>query len=275
MPTKRPARRRRTLASLADRHDLYQKSVQSSEADLAFYERVFTAEYGRSPRTLREDFCGTAMVCAAWAESREDRTAIGIDLDESVLAWGTTHNLDPLAPAVRRRVRLVSQDVRTVKTPPADLVTAGNFSFCTFRDREGLLAYFRSARRGLGREGMLVMDVLGGYECYQENRLEKRKKRGFVYEWEQTRFDPIEHRGKFAIHFSFPDGSRIDRAFTYDWRLWTLPEIRELLGEAGFSRSDVYWESYDRKTGKGNGVFRKRTHAPAEAVWIGVIVAVA
>ena len=47
------------------------------------------------------------------------------------------------------------------------------------------------------------------------------------------------------IHFEFTNGSRLKRAFTYEWRLWTLPEIRELLGEAGFSRSTVYWEDRD------------------------------
>ncbi len=275
MRQRRSSRRRPTLAQQADRHDLYQRSVQSSEADLAFWGRVFTKEYGRPPLRLREDFCGTAMVCAAWVSSRPDRSAIGVDLDASVLEWGRRHNLEPLPPATRRRVRLLAQDVRTVRTPPADLVTAGNFSFCTFRDRAGLLAYLRSARRGLGAEGLLVLDVLGGYECQQEGQIERRRKRGFVYEWEHCRFDPIGNRGTFAIHFSFADGSRIDRAFTYDWRMWTIPEIRELLGEAGFSRSDVYWEGYDRKTGRGNGVFRKRTTAPAEAVWIGIVVAVA
>lgn len=105
----------------------------------------------------------------------------------------------------------------------------------------------------------------------------------------------VERSGKFILPFDPPprpsarhSQAAEERRFTgegtlncarhdsraYDWRLWTLPEIRELLGEAGFSRSDVYWESYDRKTGKGNGVFRKRIHAPAEAVWIGVVVAV-
>jgi hypothetical protein len=26
------------------------------------------------------------------------------------------------------------------------------------------------------------------------------------------------------IHFDFEDGSRLERAFSYDWRLWSLPE---------------------------------------------------
>lgn len=57
-----------------------------------------------------------------------------------------------------------------------------------------------------------------------------------------------------AIHFHFPDGTRMRNAFRYTWRLWTLPEIRELLTEAGFRNVTVYWEGDDNK-GSGNGVF--------------------
>ena len=57
------------------------------------------------------------------------------------------------------------------------------------------------------------------------------------------------------IHFSFPDGSKIKKAFTYDWRLWTLPEIRELLLEAGFQRATVYWEGTNEETEEGDGEF--------------------
>ena len=38
---------------------------------------------------------------------------------------------------------------------------------------------------------------------------------------------------------------------------WMLPEIRELLLEAGFAAADVYWEGTDAKTGEGDGKFRK------------------
>ena len=43
----------------------------------------------------------------------------------------------------------------------------------------------------------------------------------------------------------FKDGSVLEQAFTYDWRLWTLVEIRELLGEAGFADVGVCFEAED------------------------------
>ena len=62
------------------------------------------------------------------------------------------------------------------------------------------------------------------------------------------------------------------RAFTYEWRLWTLPEIRELLAEAGFSRSTVYWEDRDAN-GDGTNTYRPRAHARQEPAWVAYIVA--
>jgi len=32
----------------------------------------------------------------------------------------------------------------------------------------------------------------------------------------------------------------LDRAFSYYWRMWTLPELQELLQEAGFVKVTVY-----------------------------------
>ena len=74
------------------------------------------------------------------------------------------------------------------------------------------------------------------------------------------------------IHFEFTNGTRMKRAFSYEWRLWTLPEIRELLAEAGFSRSTVYWEDRDAN-GDGTNTYRPRRHARQEPAWVVYIVA--
>ena len=74
------------------------------------------------------------------------------------------------------------------------------------------------------------------------------------------------------IDFRFPDGSKIEKAFTYDWRLWTLPELQELLTEAGFSRVTVWWEGTG-KDGRGNGVFTPETRGEADAGWVAYLIA--
>lgn len=262
------------MARRADRFALYQASVQQPVDDVRFFDRVFKARFGRRPLVLREDFCGAGLVACTWARSHRERRAYGVDLDRRVLAWGALHNVLPLPVAARARVQLIQGDVLDVRTPRADIVVAGNFSFCIFTTRDQLRRYFRSARRNLATEGLLVLDVLGGSDTQQEDHEETRPiDRRFRYVWEQKRFDPLRNRGVFAIHFRFKDGSELRNAFRYDWRLWTIPELQELLLEAGFSAVDVYWEGTDRASGEGNGIFKRVASAPADDCWIAELVA--
>src|SRR5258707_14551942 len=136
----RPARRRmraRFSAATADRHELYQIAVQSPEADLGFLRRVSRRWNRKEPRHLREDFCGTAFLCATWAK-REGCTAEGFDLDPEPLAWGAVHNIEPLG-ARAPRVRLHQKDVRGKSHVAPDIRIAQNFSYWVFRERRDLL----------------------------------------------------------------------------------------------------------------------------------------
>jgi len=74
------------------------------------------------------------------------------------------------------------------------------------------------------------------------------------------------------IHFRFPDGTELKNAFTYDWRLWTVPELREALANAGFRKVTVWWEGSDEEGG-GDGNFRPVQHGEACAGWIAYLVA--
>jgi hypothetical protein len=47
-----------------------------------------------------------------------------------------------------------------------------------------------------------------------------------------------------------------------------LPELQELLTEAGFARTQVYWEGTDRKSGEGNGIYTPTKSGEADAAWI-------
>ena len=95
----------------------------------------------------------------------------------------------------------------------------------------------------------------------------------FTYVWDQAKFDPISSHMTCHIHFHFDDGSKMRKAFSYDWRMWTLPEIRELLEEAGFKKSTVYWEGTDEEEEEGNGEFTAAEEGEADPAWIAYIVA--
>jgi len=259
-------------ADTADRHVLYEASVQDTETELEFVEETFKAVTGRQLLRIREDFCGTANTACAWVGSGKNREAIGVDLDGETLEWGRNHHVAALSKAARSRVQLVQDDVLTVKTPPVDAVLAMNFSYYLFTSRAQLRTYFERARAALVEDGVLFLDAFGGYDAHRE--LEERTEYDdFTYVWDQASFDPINHLMTCLIHFEFPDGSELNKAFEYHWRLWTLPEIRELLLEAGYSSATIYWEGTDEESGEGDGIYSPSETGDADAGWICYIVA--
>jgi hypothetical protein len=244
--------RARKTAATADRYELYQLAVQSPEADLGFLSRVYRRRTGREPRHLREDFCGTALLCATWV-ARAGRTAEGFDLDPEPLAWGRARNLEPLG-AKASRVLLHRKDVRARSERRPDLRVAQNFSYWVLRERAQLLEYFRSARADLAPRGLFAIDVFGGPDATDDLEDARRVEGGFTYVWDQARYLPGSGDYTCYIHFRFRDGSEMKRAFTYRWRFWNLPELRDLLREAGFRRVEAWFEKADRR-GRGTGTF--------------------
>ena len=224
-----------TMAEQADIHDLYEKSVQNVEHEIEFLQETFQTLRGRKATLFREDFCGTASASCQWVRQGEEFQAIGVDINPEVLDWGRKNRVSSLPAADQARVRLLESDVMTAETPPVDLLVAFNFSYFIFDTRDLLRAYFRKAHAALKDDGVFFLDMFGGPEAQEETK-EKTKHDGFTYVWHQAKFHPVTNFIRCHIHFRFPDGSRIKKAFTYEWRLWSAPEIREVLLEAGFKR---------------------------------------
>ena len=266
-----------SLAQQADKYVCYQQSVQEPEHEVAFFEQAWSDAFGGSAVRLREDFCGTFAVSCEWVKSDAARSAVGVDLDPEPLEWGRRHNLASLSGEQQRRVRLLEQDVRKKNRPGADIVAAQNFSFWLFKTRRDLLKYFRTARQNLGDRGLLVMDMMGGGDCYIEGHKDKRTirrgKRGYKYFWHQESFNPVTHDARFTISFKFKDGSWLEDVFVYDWRFWTVAEVRELLAEAGFAESHVYWEVLDENE-EETGDWERVDDAPSDPSWVCYLVGV-
>jgi len=264
-----------TLAATAIPYRLYEQSVQCAEAEVDLVADRFERLRGRPARSLREDFCGTAAVCCEWVRRHPDNTAIGLDIDAAVLQWARSNNGAALAPEEQRRLALVEADVLRAELAPVDVIVAMNFSYWIIKERATLRRYFQRLRQQLTEDGVLFVDAYGGYDAFRviiEERPVDTDNAGFTYVWEQADYDPISGDLRCHIHFDFPDGSRLERAFSYDWRLWTLPEIREILDEAGFARITCWWQGWDADD-EPDGLFEPAERADADAGWVCYITA--
>jgi hypothetical protein len=192
-----------------------------------------------------------------------------------VLDWGLDHQLKRLKSSQRKRIELIEENVLSVETEPMQIISAMNFSYWLFKERRDLKNYFQRVHSQLAEDGILFMDAYGGYDSYKEIEEEREIEDGdttFTYTWEQEKYDPISGNLICHIHFEFEDGSRMKRAFSYDWRLWSLPEINELLKEVGFSKVTFYWQGFDEND-EPDGVFLPVNKGEADAGWICYITA--
>ena len=256
-----------------DAYSCYEASVQSPDVDVRFYRRVYRQIHNREPRSFREDFCGTYALSAAWVRLHRENIAYALDIDPKPLCWGLRQRIKELNAQQLARLVVFQASVLVKDIIPTDIVVAANFSYCFFKERSVLLGYFRNVRASIKKKGVFFIDVLGGAELHTPNTQKRRIRKDLLYFWEQKNFNPLTHEAQFFIHFRY-QGKRYKKVFTYDWRIWTPPELKDLLLEAGFKEVRFFWEGTDAK-GRGNGVFREVNSAVAScASWIAYLAAI-
>ena len=140
------SRKSSSMSAKADRHKLYELSVQDVSHEYDFIKKTFREIRGYKAKALREDFCGTAKMCCEWVRKRGKNTAVGVDIDPEVLSWGKKHNLGKLKSAARKRITLLQEDVVTVSAEPAQVILAMNFSYQLFKQRDQLRKYFENVQ---------------------------------------------------------------------------------------------------------------------------------
>lgn len=214
-----------------DRFDLYTLCAQAPDRDAALLRAI----HGSQPGVLGEDFSGAAALARAWCAAGGE--AVAVDHDPAVI--------QRIAPTPGLTTRCASV---LDATDRADVIAATNFGVCEMTSRDGLLAYLRVARARLRPEGCLACDLYGGSEASMtgsyEQTIELPDSTRIDYTWQQVRVDPTTGRVRNAMHFVVvaPDGTveRHPNAFVYDWRLWSIAELRDAMADAGFGRTEVY-----------------------------------
>lgn len=256
---------------------LYEASVQCPEWHVRHFPRYYLWMTGKKAKSLREDFSGTSRISVEWVKSEKNRTAVGLDLDPEPLNYFERFHRPELLPSQSERLRLVQKNVLVPTAEKFDLIAACNFSFFIFKERELLLKYFKAARRSLKQKGALFLEMAGGegmLEGCVEERMVRVPKIGRVkYTWEQMDYDAISGVNDYAIHFELPNRKQMKNAFTYHWRLWGIREIREILMDAGFTKTHVFWETTDGR-GKGTGEYAPMEKGDTAHAWIAYVAGI-
>lgn len=191
--------------------------------------------HGGNPRVLHEDFCGSAAVSREWCAGG-GRRAVATDLHAPTLAFAEQR-------AGTRAIRFVRGSVleNPEAVPDADVVFAGNFSVGELGARADLLLYLTRGRQRLVDGGVLVCDVFGAPPTSEKASTRRvvplGDGRSVEYVWEQRCWRPWSGRVCCAVHFRvLRDGEVLESlpdAFEYSWRVWSVPELIDLMAEAG------------------------------------------
>jgi hypothetical protein len=245
-------------------HDLYERSVTNPAALVAFILAAYAegaSTSARGPKVLREDFSGSAALAKHFAASSRARRAIAVDRDPI-----------PLAHAAGPRMTLVLADVLEAKDR-ADIIAATNFALGYSHTRAALITYLRHAHACLARRGLFLADIYGGHTAFRTGswtRTIRHPQLGtFLYRWNQREADPTTGMVRNSIDFgittrakkkttsrsatkSAPATKWTKDAFTYHWHLWSMPELRDAMSEAGFQHIDFYDSLGDALDHRGN-----------------------
>lgn len=253
-----------------DKYDYYRRSVQSPEVDVVFFQDTFQEIKKRKAKIFREDFCGTFSICCEWVKLDQSNESYGLDLDPEPLAYGREKYLSSLSDEQKRRIHVQQMNVMDEAAPRADIIAASNFSYFIFKQRSQLFNYFRNSYVTLNEGGLFIIDAFGGSHCQEANE-EEIVHKDFSYFWDQDNFDPVTNHALFYIHFKRRGEKKREKVFTYDWRMWAIPELRDLLEEVGFKKVHIYWEG-TTADGEGDGVFRPVTSGEECQAWVAYLI---
>jgi len=246
-----------------DRHDLYELCVQNPPVLAAFLRHL----HGKQPTRLAEDFCGTAALSREWVRGcaiDSDVRAICLDSDPSTIDVAKRRAAsDPGIDA--GRLEFIVSDAARAPLPRSfnegsDTIFVGNFSIGELHDRSTLLRYLARARTRLRDGGIIACDTYGGESAWRTGAVRRTFRvashmmqifgvqsdfLAFIhYTWEQRSTDPFTARVTNALHFRVEVGGEIVQEFTdafvYRWRVWSVPELRDAMEEAGFSETGYH-----------------------------------
>lgn len=220
------------------RFDLYELCVQAPSMSAKFVDALL----GGEASVIGEEFCGPASIAREYVALGGGRRAVATDMDAEPLEHARARAGEELDASLRGHLSFSRCDVME-ETSRVRALIALNFAVCEMRGRDALVAYLRHAHQRLEGGGVYVADLYGGENAMAEGSAEVVFETGegdILYEWRQVAANPLTGLVSNEIHFELPDGTRIERAFAYEWRLWSPAELADAFREAGFDSVEFH-----------------------------------
>ena len=167
-------KKKKLSANNADINRLYENSVQCTEFEVDFINKLFKRYNNTKCKSLREDFCASALISAEWVLANKENTAVAVDLDKNMVREAKKNSQTKLSQDQQHRLKIYYGDSSKFSKDKVDCVLATNFSYFVFKERKKLINYFKHAYKQLKNKGILMLDAFGGYEAHQ--LLEERTK---------------------------------------------------------------------------------------------------
>jgi hypothetical protein len=259
--------------TIDEKYELYESSVQNPGADIDFINENFQKIFQRAPLILREDFGGTGYLACEWVKQSPENPAYVIDLDSEPIEYGKRTHYARLSEDQKGQVSYFEKNVLSPMSFSPDVIVAFNFSYFIFKERKLLKEYFQKVYDDLPTGGMFCIDLFGGEDAY-ETAEEETEHENHSYFWDCDKFNPLTNECLYYIHFKkHSDHIKHEKVFTYDWRMWSNAELRDLFSEVGFSDVISFWEGVD-EDGDGDGHFIQTLEAENCESWVTYLVGI-
>jgi len=218
--------------------DLYQISVQNVKIEVEFFRKCYRMLYNKVATKFREDFCSTALLSCEWVKNNVMNTAVGLDIDPEALAWGLEHNVNNLTSG-SDRIRLLDHNVLTPydQKEKFEIICSLNYSHFLLTKRRDLLTYFSNVYKSLDPKGIFILDFYGGSHIYEDHKYAKEKSQHF-YQFSGKQMNILNNQSKCSLNYKV--NKKFIPHFSFDFRIYSIIEMREALEEAGFKKFKLH-----------------------------------
>lgn len=216
------------------KHELYETTVQSGRKLVEFFRKEYKLIFLKLPHTFREDFCGTGKLCSEWCKLNFENRAVGLDIDQPTLDYGIKFNKNFDSMELLNHNVLEPYNQETF-----DIICSLNYSHYILHKRKDLVKYFNNVYSGLNKNGIYILDFFGGSHIYETKAFTSFKRKDY-YQMFGEQVNILNNVTKCSLRFKIGNKKKFEPLFHYDFRVYTILELREALEEVGFNKFKVY-----------------------------------